>query len=50
MDLPARFTGPTDIPPPFDNIPANVDLSKISYVGEFLSAPLVFPVLDPSGL
>jgi len=45
MDLPTQFAGSTDIPPPFDNIPTNIDLSTISYVGQFLSAHLRSPCL-----
>ena len=45
MDLPTQFTKP-DLSKLSvnDTVPSNIDTSTISYVGEFLPAPLTFPV------
>ena len=41
MDLPTRLTEPNID----DTIPSNIDPSTISYIGEFLSAPLTYSCL-----
>jgi len=47
MDLPTGFTKPKPAIRQNDTIPSTPDLSTISYVGEFLSAPLALFVSNP---
>ena len=48
LDLPTRFTTPgLGLPNQNDTIPSNINISTISYFGEFSSAPLTFLVPNP---